>query len=141
MADPERVGRASYLLVFDGGSRGGRQLGFGSYLLETPEGRIGPIRRRYGPGVTNNQAEYLALLDGLRQLLVLSEESGRRKEEIDLEVRGDSRLVINQLAGRWRVRHPALRPLFDEARQMLAGFRQARLRWTPRAASVDILGH
>lgn len=116
-------------------------MGFGSYLLETPEGRIGPARRQYGPGVTSNQAEYMALLDGLRQLLVLLEESGRRKEEIDLEVRGDSRLVINQLAGRWRVRHPALRPLFDEARRMLAGFRQVRLLWTPRAASVDILGH
>lgn len=130
-----------YLLVFDGGSRNNPEFGYGSYLLITPEGPLAPRRLEFGRGVTNNQAEYMALVAGLRELPAILEASGRQQGEVALEVRGDSSLVINQLLGRWRVRHPGLRPLYEEARRLLSGFRWVRLVWTPRARSVELLGH
>ncbi len=130
-----------YLLIFDGGSRNNPEFGYGSYLLITPEGSAEPHRMEFGRGVTNNQAEYMALVAGLQALLAILQAPGRKPEEVDLEVRGDSSLVINQLLGRWRVRHPGLQPLYREARQMLNRFRRVRLVWTPRAHSVQALGH
>ena len=66
--------------------------------------------RFLGPG-TNNVAEYTALIIGL-------EEAWRHEVE-DLEVRMDSKLVVEQMNGKWRVRDAKLRPLADRARDLL----------------------
>ncbi len=138
----ERDAQSSdYLLIFDGGSRRNPEFGFGSYLLAGPEGRSAPRRMEFGRGVTNNQAEYMALLAGLRDLLATLEASGRQPQEMTLEVQGDSSLVINQLLGRWKTRNPGLQPLQQEAQRLLKSFRRVRLVWTPRARSVEALGH
>jgi len=47
----------------------------------------------------------------------------------------DSKLVVEQLAGRWKVRHAGLRPLVDQAQALLAGFARWRIRHEPRAAN------
>lgn len=130
-----------YLLLFDGGSIDNGAFGYGSYLLKDAEGHSTLRRLEFGQGITNNQAEYMALLAGLRDLLAALETSGRQPGEISLEARGDSSLVINQLQGRWKVRNPGLQPLYQEARQLLGRFGQTRLVWTPRAFSVEALGH
>lgn len=139
---PEK--RPQYLecsLIFDGGSSNNPGFGYGSYLLTTPAGRGQPRRVEFGRGVTNNQAEYLALIAGLRDLIATLEGSGGQPGACSLEVRGDSSLVINQLLGRWKVRHSGLQPLHAQARELLSRFGQVRLVWVPRAVSVRVLGH
>ncbi len=63
---------------------------------------------------TNNFAEYTALIRGLD----LARRLGAGRVELLL----DSKLIVEQLHGRWRVRHPKIAPLWAEARRLLAGF-------------------
>jgi ribonuclease HI len=63
---------------------------------------------------TNNVAEYRALIAGLEAAAAASARS--------VQVRGDSKLVIEQVAGRWKVKQEHLRPLRARARELLAGF-------------------
>lgn len=74
---------------------------------------------------TNNVAEYTAVLRGLE----LARDLGAR--EVDLLL--DSQLVVEQLAGRWRVRDPKLLPLWSAIRAALAGFERWSARHVPRA--------
>jgi len=81
------------------------------------------LSRRIG-FATNNQAEFLALIAGLEE----AQRLGARR----IEVRLDSELVVRQVVGRYRVRHPGLRPLFEQARQLLSSFEEASVRQVPR---------
>jgi len=76
---------------------------------------------------TNNVAEYTALL------LALKEAQRLGASEVDLRL--DSLLIVEQLHGRWRVKDAKLRVLFDEARQLLAGFAVWDARHEPRATN------
>jgi 8-oxo-dGTP diphosphatase len=77
---------------------------------------------------TNNYAEYTAVILALERALTL----GAREVELVL----DSKLVVEQLTGRWKVRHAAIRPLVDRAQALLAQFARWTLRHEPRAANV-----
>src|SRR5207245_7144493 len=78
-----------------------------------------------GIGVaTNNVAEYRAAIAGL--------ERARALGATDVLLRSDSRLLIEQLSGRFRVKNPTLQRLHREARQLLAGFERTRLQHVPR---------
>jgi ribonuclease H / adenosylcobalamin/alpha-ribazole phosphatase len=74
---------------------------------------------------TNNVAEYAGLVLALREAKRL----GAR--EVDLRL--DSKLIVEQLNGRWRVRDAKLKGLFEEARELLAGFRRWSASHEPRA--------
>jgi len=74
---------------------------------------------------TNNVAEYT----GVVRALALAERLGA--DEVDLLL--DSKLIVEQLAGRWRVKDAKLAPLHAEARRYLAGFRRWTARHVPRA--------
>ena len=79
-----------------------------------------------GNGMTNNLAEYSALIDGLTYLI---------EKELNREivlVMGDSNLVIRQLSGDWQVRKPSIRELYLQADRLLGQFERIELRWIPR---------
>jgi ribonuclease HI len=73
---------------------------------------------------TNNQAEYLALLAGLRKATEWSPDR--------LDVYLDSELVVEQLAGRYRIRNAELRQLAIQAQRLLAGFPRVSVSHVPR---------
>jgi ribonuclease HI len=125
-------------LVFDGGSLGNPGLGYGSYEIVTPDGSLAARQIEFGDNMTNNQAEFHALIAGLTDLL---QRLGPEATARSLEVRGDSQLVIRGLSGAWRVKHPGLRPLYEEASALLGRFRSVELKWQPRAESVKAFGH
>lgn len=79
---------------------------------------------RFVGTATNNQAEYLALIEGLRRATEWSPER--------LEVYLDSQLVVEQLAGRYKVRSAELKPLHREALMLLAGFPNHKIAHVPR---------
>lgn len=78
-----------------------------------------------GIGVaTNNVAEYRAAIEGLR----IAADKGARA----VVLRSDSRLLVEQLSGRFRVKAPTLQRLHEEARGLLARFDQVTIEHVPR---------
>ena len=83
-----------------------------------------------GIGVaTNNVAEYSAALAGLR----LAAKHGARQ----ILLRSDSRLLIEQLAGRFKVKNPTLIRLHEEARDLIKGFDTVALEHVPREQNTE----
>ncbi len=130
-----------YILVFDGGSKGNPGLSYGSYRIQE-KGRkpFRPVRIKFGRG-TNNEAEYKALIAGLKALIDKVESEGIDPAVCLVEVRGDSQLVLNQLSGSWKVKNLRMRTLWDQAQDLLSRFDDRRLRHQSRDRTVEILGH
>jgi ribonuclease H / adenosylcobalamin/alpha-ribazole phosphatase len=99
-----------------------------------------PVRLTFGHG-TNNAAEYLALIAGLRGLRAHIAQTGERPSDVILEVKGDSMLVIEQMSGRWKVKDSGLRSLWEEAQNLVQGWGDVRFVRQPRRRSVALLGH
>ena len=80
----------------------------------------------FGDDVTNNVAEYIALIKSLEWLI----ENGYTDTEV--RVYGDSQLVIMQINGRYSVRSPRIVPLFNKVNRLLSRFKSISLTWIPR---------
>lgn len=108
----------------DGGSRGNPGPAGCGAVVRDADGAV-LAERSLGLGVaTNNVAEYEGLLAGLRAAAELG------ADEVD--VRMDSKLVVEQLSGRWRIKHAALQPLAAQAKDLVAAFAAVRFEWIPR---------
>ena len=140
-ADPPLPPGFDFEIVFDGGSLGNPGLGYGSYRLRGRELDARVERREYGQAVTNNEAEYRALIGGLEDLLGVLAAQGRPAEQARVLALGDSMLVVNQLTAGWKVRSANLVPLHRRARELASRLGRFELRWQPRARSVRVLGH
>ena len=130
-----------YEIVFDGGALGNPGRGYGSFAISGPGGYVATERLDFSPHgerVTNNQAEYRTLIAALERLL---RDRGDRASSSHLVVRGDSLLVINQVAGRWKVKNADLAPLHRSAVSLINRFAVSDLVWHDRSHSVRILGH
>ncbi|WP_063040429.1 bifunctional RNase H/acid phosphatase [Nocardia pseudovaccinii] len=110
----------------DGGSRGNPgPAGYGAVVFSADHIRILAERREYVGIATNNVAEYRGLIAGLEA----AAELGARV----VSVRMDSKLVVEQMSGRWKVKHASMIPLADRARRLVAGFDSVTFTWIPRA--------
>jgi probable phosphoglycerate mutase len=78
---------------------------------------------------TNNVAEYRGLIAGLQAAADLRASS--------VEVKMDSKLVIEQMTGRWKIKHPGLRPLAAEAAALVRRFDSVSWTWVPRERNKD----
>ena len=92
----------------DGGARGNPGPGASAYILSDAAGSEVEARGEYLGSVTNNVAEYRALISGL--------EAAVRHEVSALDVSMDSELVVRQMTGQYRVKHEGLKPLHALAR-------------------------
>ena len=121
-ADPE----IEYVLHCDGASRGNPGTAAIGYVLCDAEDReFVAVGRVIGRRLTNNVAEYTALLEGL--------EAAARLGVRRLRVRMDSELVVRQLLGVYRVRHPGLQPLFAAVQERRRAFVRFNIEHVPRA--------
>ena len=113
----------------DGAARGNPgPAGIGA-ILQTVSGETLARCSEYFGYATNNVAEYGALLMGLRRALEL----GLRR----IEVRADSELLIKQLRGEYRVKNAKLKPMFEQAKHLLAQFECSSLRHVPRELNAE----
>ena len=106
-------------IEFDGGSRGNPGPAGIGIVLRAADGTPLVTLGRFIGRATNNIAEYQALIVGLQK----AQELGAKK----LLIRGDSELIIKQMKGEYRVRHPELKPLHEEAQALISKFKEARL--------------
>ncbi|AEG44623.1 bifunctional RNase H/acid phosphatase [Isoptericola variabilis] len=120
----------------DGGSRGNPgPAGWGALVRDADSGAVLAERAGYLGESTNNVAEYSGLVAGLR---------AAREVDPDAHVlvRMDSRLVVEQMTGRWQIKHAALRELAREAASVLPAD-QVAYEWVPRSenAAADRLAN
>lgn len=128
-------------IVFDGGSLGNPGRGYGSYQITIGESEARLVRLEFGAPITNNQAEYLALIHGLEDAAAWLKVQNVNPKTAKVEVLGDSQLVLKQTTGEWKTRLPHLQALRDRARGLVDAFGDVALTWQPRIHSVRVLGH
>jgi broad specificity phosphatase PhoE/ribonuclease HI len=110
----------------DGGSRGNPgPAGFGSVVWSADRATVLAERKEAIGRATNNVAEYRGLIAGLE------EAAGVGATEVAVAM--DSKLVVEQMAGRWKVKHPDLIELHRQATALAERFDLVEYRWIPRA--------
>ena len=114
----------------DGGSRGNPgPAGYGAVVRDAATGEVlAEVSDSLGRA-TNNVAEYSGLIAGLQA-------AARAARGADVEVRMDSKLVVEQMSGRWQIKHPAMRPLAAKARQAAAALGRVSYTWVPRSRNA-----
>jgi ribonuclease H / adenosylcobalamin/alpha-ribazole phosphatase len=116
---------ARVVVEADGGARGNPgPAGYGAVVRDPDSGEVLAERSAALGVTTNNVAEYSGLIAGL----TAAAEVGAR----EVDVRMDSKLVIEQMSGRWQIKHPGLRPLAAQVAALVRGFDRVRFGWVPR---------
>ncbi len=108
----------------DGAARGNPGPSGAGAVLVDPRGRVVERLGKYLGVQTNNVAEYTALILGLQRARELGVD--------EVEVFADSELMIRQLGGRYQVKSPSLRPLYEQARGLHNEFSRFKLVHVPR---------
>ncbi|MFI6496665.1 histidine phosphatase family protein [Nonomuraea typhae] len=117
----------SYVVEADGGSRGNPgPAGYGAVVLDAADRQVLAETAEAIGITTNNVAEYRGLIAGLTEVLRLAGDGA------SVAVRMDSKLVIEQMAGRWKIKNEGLRPLALEANRLVARLRITEWTWIPR---------
>ncbi len=127
------MGQERLIVHVDGGARGNPGPAAIGVVVSAPDGAVlDQVAERIGVA-TNNVAEYRAVLRGVELA------AGRGAREVQLV--NDSELVARQLTGTYKVKHPAMKPLYEQAMSALRGFDRWGIRSVPRAenAAADAL--
>ena len=119
------------IIEADGGSRGNPgPAGYGALVRDASTGEVLATESEYLGVVTNNVAEYSGLIAGLRL-------AARIDPTASVLVRMDSRLVVEQMSGRWKIKHPDMKPLAVRAAAAARGFADVSYEWMPRERNKD----
>lgn len=113
----------------DGGARGNPGPAASACVITSPDGELLGEHAQLIGDATNNVAEYRALLLGLAK--------ARELGAGEIEIIGDSELIAKQVSGEYKVKHPAMRPLYLEAMAALREFDSWSIRTVPRAQNAD----
>ena len=121
-----RSGRR-FIVEADGGSRGNPgPAGYGALVRDAETGRLLAERAASVGRATNNVAEYGGLVAGLQAAYDLDPTA-------EVEVRMDSKLVVEQMSGRWKIKHADMQKLAMQAQQIARQLGRVRYTWVPRA--------
>ncbi|MEI6590724.1 MAG: bifunctional RNase H/acid phosphatase, partial [Actinomycetes bacterium] len=114
-----------YIVEADGGSRGNPgSAGSGAVVIDAQTGEVVAEIAKFVGIATNNVAEYIAMISGLAAAFEM--DPGAK-----ILVRMDSKLVVEQMSGTWKIKHPDMQQLAIEANQLIAG-REVTFQWIPR---------
>lgn len=109
----------------DGGSRGNPGIAAGgSVVIDEATGEMLAELGVYVGVATNNVAEYAGMIAGVTRALAIDPEA-------ELRIRLDSKLVVEQMSGRWKIKHPDMAALAAQARELLTGT-PVTFEWIPR---------
>ncbi len=113
----------------DGGSRSNPGPAASGIVIKDETGKILASYGEYLGTATNNVAEYSAIISALKK--------ARELGATEVECLADSKLVIEQLSGNWKVKEPSLQKLWLEAWNLLQSFRQYKLKHILRAKNTE----
>ncbi len=108
----------------DGAARGNPGEAAAAAVIYDQEDKLLEQHSRYLGKATNNVAEYQALILGLKR----AQEMGAAQ----VEIFADSQLVVKQMQGQYRVKHPGLKPLFIQAQRLAGAFDKITFNFIPR---------
>lgn len=129
VAAPKKGGGGKLRMFTDGASRGNPgEAGIG-VLIEDESGHIVKKLARYLGKATNNQAEYTALIDGLKAAAELGAE--------EVSIFADSELVVKQMKGEYKVKNADLQEKHGEAKRVAAGFKKVYYTYIPREKNKE----
>ena len=114
----------SWILQFDGAYKPSTKAAGVGVKLTSPGGEV-YCYSKSSPACTCNQAEYSALIFGLQK--------AQEHHIQQLEVRGDSQLVCEQVSGRWKVRSEGLAPRHQQALELCKQFVKVKIQHIPRS--------
>ena len=123
------------VLRTDGASRGNPGPAAAGVVIENEQGKLLAQGKKYLGPLTNNQAEYQALILGLQAI--------SRYQPAEVQVYLDSDLVVQQMNGRYRVKDAGLLALYQEATRLAAALPQIQFQHVPRSknARADALAN
>src|SRR6267154_3194243 len=113
-----------YTANIDGAARGNPGPASYGLVLRRPDGTPLESLGKYIGRHTNNVAEYYALIAALDYAVA----NGIKR----LRVQSDSQLIVNQIKGLYKVKHPDLRPLHERAKKLAAGLESFTIQYVPR---------
>src|SRR6266550_530849 len=122
-APPARF-EGAYTAYIDGAARGNPGPASYGVVIRRPDGKPLESLGKYIGRHTNNVAEYYALIAALDYALA----NGIKR----LRVQSDSQLIVNQIKGLYKVKHPDLRPLHERAKKLAAGLEAFAIQYVPR---------
>lgn len=102
---------------------GDKRAGYG-VVLTLASGEVVELHGTLGDDSTSNIAEYAAVIAALSQAQI--------EGVTELDVFADSKLIVEQMSGRWSVSHPHMRVAHTKAREMAARFGSVTFTWIPR---------
>jgi ribonuclease HI len=120
---------SAFTVNVDGGARGNPGPAAIGVVVRDPDGAVVEELGETIGRATNNVAEYRALLRGIELAAVHG--------ATEVELIGDSELVVRQIEGRYKVKDATLRGLFEEAKRELRGFESWSIRHVRREANAD----
>lgn len=121
---------SKYIAEADGGSRGNPgPAAFGALVREAGTLKVIAEKWEYIGEETNNVAEYCGLIAALELVKELDPTA-------EVEIRMDSKLVVEQMTGNWKIKHPGLKPLAIKAQGILPRG-QVTYKWIPRAENFE----
>ncbi|MGW2064442.1 reverse transcriptase-like protein, partial [Streptomyces sp. NPDC001937] len=120
-----------FVIEADGGSRGNPgPAGYGAVVIDPVTGETLAEAAEYIGVATNNVAEYKGLIAGLKAAKALVPDASV-EGALQVRVRMDSKLVVEQMSGRWKIKHPDMKPLAAEAARILPAS-AVTYEWIPR---------
>ncbi|MEU2129663.1 bifunctional RNase H/acid phosphatase [Streptomyces sp. NPDC018352] len=120
-----------FVIEADGGSRGNPgPAGYGAVVIDAVTGETLAEAAEYIGVATNNVAEYKGLIAGLKAAKALVPDASA-DGAVQVRVRMDSKLVVEQMSGRWKIKHPDMKPLAAEAARILPAS-AVTYEWIPR---------
>ncbi|WP_406505484.1 bifunctional RNase H/acid phosphatase [Streptomyces sp. NBC_01602] len=120
-----------FVIEADGGSRGNPgPAGYGAVVIDPVTGETLAEAAEYIGVATNNVAEYKGLIAGLKAAKALVPDASA-EGALQVRVRMDSKLVVEQMSGRWKIKHPDMKPLAAAAERILPAS-AVTYEWIPR---------
>lgn len=117
------------IIYTDGGARGNPGPGASAYVIKEDGGQL-LIKDGIFLGVaTNNEAEYQAVIEAFNRVL----EDFKNNLPVEVEVRADSKLVVEQLSGNFKVKNPRIKVLFDKVQSLEREIGKVNYTYIPRA--------
>lgn len=115
----------------DGASRGNPGPAAIGVVIKSPDETI--LHKEYIGHKTNNEAEYIAIIDGLK----IIDRTNWENSEIKILVYMDSKLVVNQLNNIWKVKNSRMRLLYNEAKILINKFDDVIIRYISREKNKE----